>query len=571
MRMLNGIMNRTRLIIAAWLLLLVPTLLVGGLAMRLLKNEQGRLAADSREAARLKAQSMADSLDLAVNEVREGLLTSLRQLPEDNLADRLEAWKYDNPLIRNVFIWTPAGLILPDPQSPANGEVTAFLLRYDGLFQGRIPWETPVADGSAEDTSSGSQGSSPRRELRKLVENPSLSSLREESRESLAAGWLPWFWEDGLFMLGWLEKPAGSGRRFGLEVEMMALLSRLVTSMPKAPSGEIWALVDGHGRIVHQTGTGEIGNGTRQMAAQPVGPGLPHWQLRIYTHEVTGRGGDSSLWLLSILLVGSFVAAILLGGSLLLWQAWRQMLDARRKTSFVANVSHELKTPLTTIRLYAELLAEGGVTQSDRQQHYLQVIVDESQRLTRLVNNVLDFGRLEQQGKKYHLEDFPLTGHLDEILDSQQMRLEQAGLPLIRRIPGEMPLVRGDRDAVRQALLNLLDNALKYAADGGELIVEIDRQDHCCRIAVKDRGPGIPVPHQERIFESFHRVDDTLTASRPGSGLGLSIARQLLRGMGGDLRYRPRSSGGSCFEILLPISPAGSDSPPGCDKTSATT
>jgi signal transduction histidine kinase len=117
----------------------------------------------------------------------------------------------------------------------------------------------------------------------------------------------------------------------------------------------------------------------------------------------------------------------------------------------------------------------------------------------------------------------------------------------------------------------LLDNVLKYAADGGELIVEIDRQDHCCRIAVKDRGPGIPVPHQERIFESFHRVDDTLTASRPGSGLGLSIARQLLRGMGGDLRYRPRSSGGSCFEMLLPISPAGPDSPPGCDKSSATT
>jgi signal transduction histidine kinase len=557
------VMPRTRLFIAAWLLLLVPTLLIGAMAMRLVRNEQRRLVADSRATALQRAESAAESLDLAVAEVREGLLASLRQLPEEHLADRLDDWKQNNPLIRNVFIWNPGGLILPDPQRPVSSEEAAFIARYDALFQGRIPWQSPAADSPSEDSGSAVTRSSPRRELRKLTEKPAAVAGETSGAEASASGWLPWFWEDGLFLLGWLETPAGSGRRFGLEVEMMALLSRLITSLPAAPPGEIWTLVDGHGRVVHRAGAGELPGGDGLLAKQPVGSGLPHWQLRVYTLEKAGAKGGSGLRLLSTLLVGSFVAAILFGGSLLLWQAYRHMLDARRKTSFVANVSHELKTPLTTIRMYAELLAEGGVPQPERQQHYLQVIAGESQRLTRLVNNVLDFGRLEQGRKNYHYSRIHLPPQLNEILASQEMRLEQAGLHLVRSIPRSIPAVLADRDAVRQALLNLIDNALKYAADGGVLEVELSLEDDHCRIAVKDRGPGVPETHRERIFQPFHRVDDSLTTSSPGSGLGLSIARRLLRGMGGDLLYRHRRNGGSSFEILLPLAPDGSENPDG--------
>jgi signal transduction histidine kinase len=559
-------MQRTRLIIAAWLLLLVPTLLVGGMAMRLLRSEQQRLADDSRAAARQRAQSAAESLDLAVAEVRQGLLASLRQLPAEALAERLEDWKQSNPLIRNVFISAPGALLLPDPQRPASGEESAFIARYDALFQGRIPWQAPAADSFSGQSAAGEVRTSPRRELRKLTEKPANQVAGTAAAVPLTSDWLPWFWEDGLYLLGWVEKPAGSGHRFGLEVEMMALLSRLAPSLPAAPSGEIWTLVDGHGRIVHRTGVGDLPEGSGLLAVQPIGTGLPHWQLRIYSLQDPG-GGGSGLRLLSTLLVGSFVAAILLGGSLLLWQAYRHLLDARRKTSFVANVSHELKTPLTTIRMYAELLAEGGVTQPDRQQRYLQVIAGESQRLTRLVNNVLDFGRLEQGRKQYHLGEFPLPSYLDEVLDSQEMRLAQAGLELVRRIPREAAAVRADRDAVRQALLNLIDNALKYAAEGKELAVELAQAGDHCLIAVKDRGPGVPASHRERIFDTFHRVDDSLTAPRPGSGLGLSIARRLLRGMGGDLRYRPRQNGGACFEMLLPRAADRSENPDGPTDT----
>ncbi|MEZ4599710.1 MAG: HAMP domain-containing sensor histidine kinase [Syntrophotaleaceae bacterium] len=547
-------MYRVRLIIAAWLLLLVPTLLVGGMALRLLKREQQQLTADTRAAALQRAQSTAETLDLALEEVRRGLLSGLRQLPEDDLAQHLINWRYDNPLIRNVFIWTPEGLILPDPKHPGNSEEAGFLSRFDALFQGRIPWQEPPEEAGSVEDGGGSAFLSPRMELRRLADYPLRSEGLSKAEQKLQTGWLPWFWEDGLYLLGWMEMPAGSGRRVGVEVEIMALLSRLLPTLPKAVPGEVWTLVDDHGRIVHQSGNGRLQAGTLPLATLPVGSGLPHWQLRIFSPEKAGGGGKTGLRLLSFLLVGSFVASILFGGSLLLWQAWRHMLDARRKTSFVANVSHELKTPLTTIRLYAELLLEGNISQPDRQQHYLQVIVGESQRLTRLVNNVLDLGRLDQERKKYRLEIFCPKDLVEDIFCSQKICLEQAGLHPVCLITEPVSRVKADPDAIRQVLLNLFDNVTKYATPG-ELVVEIKRVNNHCRIAVKDRGPGIPPGHREAIFTPFHRIDDSLTAACSGSGLGLSISRRLLTGMGGDLRFRPRRNGGSSFEIFLPLDP----------------
>jgi signal transduction histidine kinase len=549
-------MKRIHWIIGAWLLLLIPTLLIGALALKLLRNEQGRLAESNLSATRQRAATIAESLDLAVAEVKDGLLASLRQMPVDDLENSLEDWRLGNPLVRNVFIWSSDGLQLPAPGILGNGETGAFVTRYQALFSGRIPWQSPRPDRIQGDAGPGIGGRtaaenapvSSRKELRLLAQQ-----LGNASQTSHMSGWLPWFWEDGVYLLGWLEDPA-SGRRYGLEVEMMALLSRLVTSLPQPPVGEVYALVDGQGRIVHRTGTGEVGVDTPQLAALPIGSELPHWQLRIYAPGGIHPGvGSRSLLLLSTLLVGSFVAAVLFGGSLLLWQAWRHMLDARRKTTFVSNVSHELKTPLTTIRMYAELLGEGSIREEAKRERYLQVIVSESQRLTRLVNNVLDFSRLEQRRKHYHLTALPLAEILQQVLDGQSMRLQQAELKLVSRIPEEAMMVQADRDAVEQVLLNLIDNAIKYAAQGRELVVELQWRDKAAEVLIQDRGPGVPASHQQRIFDQFHRVDNDLTSHRSGCGLGLSIARRLLQDMHGSLRYCPRDGGGACFVMTLPI------------------
>jgi two-component system phosphate regulon sensor histidine kinase PhoR len=246
------------------------------------------------------------------------------------------------------------------------------------------------------------------------------------------------------------------------------------------------------------------------------------------------------------------MAAILAGGGLLLRQARESAAEAERKTSFVANVSHEFKTPLTTIRLYAELLSQKRVKNASQADDYLRVIGQETERLTRLVNNALDFSRLEQGRKHFNPVPVDLTAEINRILDVHTPRVSECQLQLIRQLPDQPLPAVVDRDALEQIVLNLIDNACKYAADGGELKVSLEVRPPGSRLRVADRGPGIPPEHRERIFEKFHRVDDNLTADKSGAGLGLSIARQLARGLGGELRHEPRPDGGSVFVLDLP-------------------
>jgi len=168
------------------------------------------------------------------------------------------------------------------------------------------------------------------------------------------------------------------------------------------------------------------------------------------------------------------------------------------------------------------------------------------------VNNVLDFSRLEQDRKQYHLEELELAGTIRGITEPQRVRLREAGMNLEVRLPEKQITIQADRDAIEQVFLNVLDNAIKYASDGGELVIELKVKNGTCEIRFMDRGRGVPPEHRSRIFEKFHRVDDTLTTQHPGSGLGLSIARRLLRDMDGDLFYESRDGGGSCFVVLLP-------------------
>ena len=379
-------------------------------------------------------------------------------------------------------------------------------------------------------------------------------TLRQGSGQS---GWIPWFADTSLYILGWVRK-GPEDPVYGVELEVMTLLSRLIGVFPapvSVPSGLVYALMDGNGKILHQTGETILEPGDRPDLTFSLAPNLPHWQMAVYFTDggLAAQSGKGFI-VLGGLLLAIFIVAIVLGGSLLLWQAHRNLRDARRKTSFVSNVSHELKTPLTSIRMYAELLSEGRIKNPEKKKHYLQVIVAESQRLTRLVNNVLHFSRLEQGLKKYHTEAIDVVKLLLEILEAHKLRFREAGLELKRDIPRGTIIVRTDRDAIEQVVLNLMDNALKYAADGKELEVRLEAGGDFCELQLLDRGPGVPPSHQAKIFEKFQRMDDSLTTRKPGSGLGLSIARRLMQDLGGDLVYRSRKTGGSCFVVLIPYS-----------------
>ncbi|HOW97106.1 MAG TPA: HAMP domain-containing sensor histidine kinase [Kiritimatiellia bacterium] len=541
-------MKRTAVIIY-WLILLVSALAVGAGAFRLLLREHSRLESAGLAAARGGAQLLADEVALSVQELEQKLGENLAAIPSANRAVTLAEWEQGHPLIRNSFVLDARGAVVyPAPTEPMTGEQERFLRRYEALFSGRAAWTGPAAEQPAAPASA-------RQEFSRLaVAQKALSSSADSAGvPAVQTGWLPWYADNQIQLLGWALDPA-DGSRYGVELEMAAVLSRLAPAF--AGAGEPYALLDGDGRVVFQSGA--LASNAVPVVAVPVGAVLPHWQVGAYGTGTATAAARGTFLLLTGLQVGVFVLAIILGGSLLLWQAHRHWRDAARKTSFVSNVSHELKTPLTSIRMYAEMLAEGRVKDDVKRADYLKVIVDQSQRLTRLVNNVLDFSRLEQRRRAYRPEPFDLAGAVGETVESQRTRLQEAGLRVEIAPPAAPCPVVADRDAVTQAVLNILDNAAKYAAGGGELRVEFGADEQGCRARFLDRGPGIPSAHRARLFEQFYRVDDSLSAKQPGCGLGLSIARRMMRDLGGDVRFEPREGGGAVFELAVPRERAGS-------------
>ncbi len=568
---------RKKFIIVCWLLLIGPTIFIGAAAFQMLRHEQDRLDREAVSSAQDRAMAMAESLHITLAEVQDGLAQSLRRIPPRRLRETLIQWEASNPLVRNVFIWHPdAGLAHPQVGAGATGEERRFVARYDSLFSGRASWtgggEAMAGNGKEPGASAASGPLALNGKARNLRRFQSIrQSLMELARGDVAGndvdrgdgertgpsseGWIPWFAENRLHLLGWV-RPSASGPIHGVELEIMALLSRLILAFPTtAPEGFVYVIEDGAGRILHQAGQGTPTPDARPLALASLEPLMPHWRVAVRpTSDQPSAPAGREYIVLGGLLLAIFLAAILLGGGLLTWQAFRNFKDARRKTSFVSNVSHELKTPLTSIRMYAELLKGGRIKDPDKRARYLRVIVAESQRLTRLVNNILDFSRLEQGGKTYHPTELNLKSFFRDLLEEHRPRVEKAGMELTVRLPGRPVLAKTDRDAMEQVVLNLIDNAIKYAADGKELDIALEIRGDRCETRVMDRGAGVPAGHRARIFDQFHRVDDSLTASRPGSGLGLSIARRLLADLDGDIVYDPREGGGSCFVVTIPLS-----------------
>ena len=219
----------------------------------------------------------------------------------------------------------------------------------------------------------------------------------------------------------------------------------------------------------------------------------------------------------------------------------------------MANVSHELKTPLTSIRMFAEMLREGRQPDPAKQRRYLDIMASETERLTRLINNVLDFSRMEQGKKRYSMKACDVVALCWEAVESQRARLENNGFLLAFSAGGDQLPVRADEEAIKQVLVNILSNAEKYSAQVKEIQVDVTRRANLAVISISDRGIGIPPEHAEKIFGEFYRVDDALTSRVRGTGLGLTIARRIVRDHGGDIEYIRREGGGSTFQIALPV------------------
>jgi len=224
-----------------------------------------------------------------------------------------------------------------------------------------------------------------------------------------------------------------------------------------------------------------------------------------------------------------FVDLMLLGGLYLVYtNVQREVRLARLKSDFVANVSHELKTPLALIRLFAETLELGRVTSAERAREYYRVINKESHRLTQLINNILDFSRIEAGRRQYRFAPVDVCRVVDEVLEAYRFPIEQQGFKLEVVFAEDVPEIQGDAEALSQALLNLLNNAIKYSRDQKEVKVEVAEKDGRVLVSVTDRGIGVAKADQKRIFEKFFRAEDSLVHETKGSGLGLALVSHIM-------------------------------------------
>ncbi len=235
----------------------------------------------------------------------------------------------------------------------------------------------------------------------------------------------------------------------------------------------------------------------------------------------------------------------------------REMALAKLKSDFVSNVSHELRTPLSLIRLYAETLEMGRVKSEEKYQEYYSIIRKESERLTGLINNILDFSRIEAGRKEYDFRQTDLRELVRNTLDSYRYQIEQQGFAFEEEIADDLPPVSVDREAIARSLLNLVNNALKYSQDQKFIGVHAFRDNGSVKLEVVDHGIGIPENEQPKIFEKFYRVGDPLVHNTKGSGLGLALVRHIVIAHGGQVTVDSAPGRGSKFTISLPAARVG--------------
>jgi two-component system phosphate regulon sensor histidine kinase PhoR len=259
-------------------------------------------------------------------------------------------------------------------------------------------------------------------------------------------------------------------------------------------------------------------------------------------------------------LLGVFYVALAIGIIYTARALYQEARLSRLKTDFVSLVSHELRTPLTSIRMFIETLALGRVKEQAQIQEILSMLSRETERLSAMIERVLDWSRIESGRKTYQRERWELKEVVDAAVGAFRAQRLNEALELSCQLPEALPAVEVDRDAMAGALLNLLQNAYKYSGQDRRITVRARTEPKAVAIDVEDNGVGISPRDRKRIFDRFYRVDNLLTRKTEGSGLGLAIAKRIVEAHGGSIAVQSELGKGSTFTIRLPAAAAGAAS-----------
>lgn len=508
-------------------IVLVPAGLIAWLGWRVGTEEQHRV---QRELSQLMTESLGNtrtSVDRVIQDRETEIFNLLAKLGYASEADwrRLQR---SHPWIRQVFVVDDRGrFIFPNLQQP---ELMTERER-EFLDRSRAVFETGGAfDGN------------------------------DEQGYTKTEGWQPWYWNNGIHLIAWTRVGKG-GRVIGVELERMRLLADVLAALPTSgvdkglPMDAQVQLRDTNNRVLYAWGAYDPPEEEIPLAEVNLNAPLSAWSLVYYSGASMLTETTSSA---SIINIAWTIGAVVFGSILLaIWfycEHCRNMREASQRVSFVNQVSHELKTPLTNIRMYAEMLESKVDAEDSGTKRCIDVVVGESQRLSRLISNVLTFSRSGQDKLKIQ----PRAGVVDDVIHSAIDHFR----PVLEEAEFEIEFDAGaadscifDPDALEQILTNLIGNVDKYAREGRWLKVASHLNSQTCEITVSDRGPGIPSGKRDLVFQPFERLSDKLSDAA-GTGIGLNIARNLARLHGGDvIACEPAAAEktGACFRVTLKV------------------
>jgi signal transduction histidine kinase len=282
--------------------------------------------------------------------------------------------------------------------------------------------------------------------------------------------------------------------------------------------------------------------------------GFPPWFIEIYEQGtdlfeafLTSRRGI--YFYMFVLLAG----ILIFGLSLTIRTVLREMELSRMKSDFVSTISHEFKSPLSSIRQLSEMLQSGRIPAEEYRQQYYDVLVEQSERLSLLVENILDFAKIEEGKKEFDFEVAEISSLLQEIVSVIQDQVRHKKFKIQLEIEDSLPLIKMDRRAISQAITNLIDNAIKYSGEARTIIVRVFTEDPYLVITIKDFGIGIRKEELNKVFERFYRGGDELTRKVKGSGLGLTLVKQIIKVHSGTVGVESEPGKGSTFSIRLPL------------------
>lgn len=592
------------------LIVLLPMGALIWAGFRIVRNEEIVVQEQFRDLMEDRLQDV----NINVSNYFEGLERSLQKVVALNTfdLDELRRLNRSEPRVLQLFVLNPTGeLQYPNPMGELNSGERMFLLQAAKMFAGQdlkdavLRAETinsnttglPATPDSANVNRFAQRSGEPQSrlpaqynrqsmpetqrlqmpadvneyaDLMQAEQQPDQQQLIQQAYRNTpvqnlkafqeASGWFVWYWDRGLNLIYWQRRP--SGHIVGCALERARWMSDLITQLPETFDGSPGRdrsletrvrLVNSSAAAVYQWGNYEPEDGQRPVCEVPLTMPLSSWRLQCFvpTSELAAGTGRSVYFSLFAGLAGIGVA-LAVTVFLFVREYSRDMKEAAQQVSFVNQVSHELKTPLTNIRMYAELLEQDledvNAPDAERPRRRLEIILSEGQRLSRLIGNVLTFARQKRQTLQLQPRGEIPDDLIQEIVDRFRPALIDQQIEVVFDADAGQKMYL-DPDFLEQILGNLISNVEKYAGNGGLLHVVSKANNGVLTIDVRDAGAGIEPSLRKMVFEPFARVSNDLSYAA-GTGIGLPIARELARLHGGDVVLCETDSG-CCFRATL--------------------